>query len=139
VVVCDLDGFKLVNDRFGHPVGNKVLRHIAHRLREQCGSSDYVARMGGDEFVVLISGRAVEELEETIDRMQAVAREAGDTTPEPSTLSMSVGVAIFPEDGVDAETLLAEADRRMYKGKRMRKKDRGSIHVEPPQMTTAAS
>ena len=138
VVVCDLDGFKMVNDRFGHLVGNKVLRHIAHRLREQCGSSDYVARMGGDEFVLLISGRGVEELEETIDRMQAVAREAGDTTPEPSTLSMSVGVAIFPDDGVDAEALLAEADRRMYKGKRMRKKERGGLHVEPPHMTAAA-
>src|ERR1019366_4101144 len=139
VVVCDLDGFKMVNDRFGHLVGNKVLRHIAHRLREQCGSSDYVARMGGDEFVLLISDRGVEELEETIDRMQAVAREAGDTTPEPSTLSMSVGVAIFPDDGVDAEALLAEADRRMYKGKRMRKKERGGLHVEPPHMTAAVS
>jgi diguanylate cyclase (GGDEF)-like protein len=96
--------------------------------------------MGGDEFVVLISGRGVEELEETIDRMRAVAREAGDTTPEPSALSMSVGVAIYPEDGADAESLLAEADRRMYKGKRMRKKERGSIHsIEPPHITAAAS
>ena len=147
VVVCDLDGFKMVNDRFGHLVGNKVLRNIAHGLREQCGPSDYVARMGGDEFVILISGTGVEDLEDTIDRMRAVAQDAGDTTPEPTGLSMSVGVAIYPEDGVDAEALLAEADRRMYKGKRLRKKDRTGVvphdpdppHVEQPPVTVAAS
>jgi len=142
VVVCDLDGFKQVNDRFGHLVGNKVLRSIAHKLREQCGASDYVARMGGDEFVVLISGAGVDDLEETIDRMRAVAREAGDATPEPSALSMSVGVAVYPQDGSDAEALLAEADRRMYKGKRMRKRERGAgvpePAVTPPQVAAAS-
>ena len=122
VVVCDLDGFKQVNDRFGHMAGNKVLRIIANGLREQCGPTDYVARMGGDEFVILIPGGSVEELEDKIDRMRTVARRAGDSTPEPAALSMSVGVATYPEDGSDAEDLLAEADRRMYKSKRMRKK-----------------
>ncbi len=57
VLVCDLDGFKQVNDRFGHLVGNKVLRLIANGLREQCGPPDYAARMGGDEFVLLIPVR----------------------------------------------------------------------------------
>jgi diguanylate cyclase (GGDEF)-like protein/putative nucleotidyltransferase with HDIG domain len=122
VVVCDLDGFKQVNDRFGHMAGNKVLRVIANGLREQCGPTDYVARMGGDEFVILIPGGSVEELEDKIDRMRTVARRAGDSTPEPAALSMSVGVATYPEDGSDGEDLLAEADRRMYKSKRMRKK-----------------
>ena len=60
-----------------------------------------------------------------IDRMRSVAKKAGDSTPEPSALSMSVGIAIFPEDGKDAEDLLAEADRRMYKSKRLRKKGTG--------------
>jgi diguanylate cyclase (GGDEF)-like protein len=78
--------------------------------------------MGGDEFVILIPGGTAEELEVKIDHMRTVARRAGDSTPEPATLSMSVGVATYPEDGSDAEDLLAEADRRMYKSKRMRKK-----------------
>ncbi len=131
VVVCDLDGFKMVNDRFGHLAGNKVLRIIANGLREHCGPVDYVARMGGDEFVLLIPGEAGEELELKIDLLRSVARRAGDSTPEPSPLSMSVGVAIYPDDGDDAEDLLAEADRRMYKSKRLRKKSAQIAPAEP--------
>jgi diguanylate cyclase (GGDEF)-like protein len=138
VIVCDLDGFKQVNDRFGHLAGNKVLRLIANGLREQCGSMDYVARMGGDEFVIL-SSSADEELDARIDRLRNVAKKAGDSTPEPSALSMSVGVAIYPEDGKDAEDLLAEADRRMYKSKRLRKKVAPLLSMETNPLTAAAS
>ncbi len=139
VIVCDLDGFKMVNDRFGHLTGNKVLRLIANGLREHCGPPDYVARMGGDEFVLLIPGANREELDLKIDRMRAVAKRAGDSTPEASALSMSVGVACYPEDGKDAEDLLAEADRRMYKSKRQRKKAGSVVSIEPPHVTVAAS
>jgi diguanylate cyclase (GGDEF)-like protein/putative nucleotidyltransferase with HDIG domain len=139
VIVCDLDGFKLVNDRFGHLTGNKVLRLIANGLREHCGPPDYVARMGGDEFVLLIPGANREELDLKIDRMRAVAKRAGDSTPEPSALSMSVGVACYPDDGKDAEDLLAEADRRMYKSKRLRKKSGSVVSIEPPHATVVAS
>ena len=137
VIVCDLDGFKQINDRFGHMAGNKVLRLIANGLREQCGHTDYVARMGGDEFVILVSGGNDEELDTKIERMRAVARKAGDSTPEPSALSMSVGVATYPDDGKDAEDLLAEADRRMYKSKRLRKKPTPVIAVEAPPVAAA--
>src|SRR6202023_3307204 len=68
VIVCDLDGFKQVNDRFGHMAGNKVLRLIANGLREQCGPTDYVARMGGDEFVILVPGGTEEGLDGKIER-----------------------------------------------------------------------
>jgi GGDEF domain-containing protein len=68
-----------------------------------------------------------------------VAKKAGDSTPEPSALSMSVGVAFYPEDGKDAEGLLAEADRRMYKSKRLRKKSVPVISIESPPVTAAAS
>jgi diguanylate cyclase (GGDEF)-like protein len=139
VVVCDLDGFKLVNDRFGHLTGNKVLRLIANGLRESCSPTDYLARMGGDEFVLLIPGEIGEDLEMKIDRMRTIAKRAGDSTPEPSVLSMSVGVALYPDDGGDAEDLLAEADRRMYKSKRMRKKAAQVIPIENPHATVAAS
>src|SRR5580658_9865156 len=138
VIVCDLDGFKQVNDRFGHIAGNKVLRLIANGLREQCGPPDYVARMGGDEFVLLMPGANAEELELKIDRMRSVAKRAGDSTPEPSMLSMSVGVATYPDDAADAEALLAEADRRMYKSKRLRKKTAPVVTIEPPQVSVAS-
>jgi len=127
VVVADLDGFKQINDRFGHLAGNRVLRIVANGLREYCGPNDYVARLGGDEFVMLIPDTGEDDLELKIERMRSVARKAGEATPEPCALSISVGIANFPEDGTDAEQLLAEADRRMYKGKRQRKKDRASV------------
>jgi diguanylate cyclase (GGDEF)-like protein len=95
--------------------------------------------MGGDEFVLLIPGGTVDELEQTIDRMRLIAKKAGDSTPEPAALSMSVGVASFPEDGSDAEDLLAEADKRMYKSKRLRKKSAAAMAVEPSHVTVAAS
>lgn len=126
VVVCDLDGFKMVNDRFGHLSGNKVLRSIAAGLREVCGPSDYVARMGGDEFVLLIPGDDVDALERKIDAMREVVHRAAEDVQEPIALGISVGVATYPDDGVDAEELLAEADRRMYKNKRLRRKERGA-------------
>ena len=137
VVVADLDGFKQINDRFGHLAGNRVLRVVANGMREFCGPNDYVARLGGDEFVMLIPGAEEEELDRKVERMRSVARKAGESTPEPSVLSISVGIANFPEDGTDAEQLLAEADRRMYKGKRLRKKDRLSVVPLPvPALVT---
>lgn len=144
VVVCDLDGFKQLNDRLGHLAGNKVLRMVADGLRAQCGESDYVARMGGDEFVMLIpmakrDDASIESLESRLERLREVARDAGLATPEPSALSMSVGVAIFPEDGRDAEGLLAEADRRMYKSKRLRRKRVVMLPSERAKAVAAAS
>lgn len=128
VVVADLDGFKGVNDRFGHLAGNDVLRFVANGLREACGATDYLARLGGDEFVVLMPSITESEIEKRIEKMQQVALAGGRVTPEPCALSVSIGIAHFPEDGTDAEQLLAQADRHMYKGKRLRKRDRT---VEP--------
>jgi diguanylate cyclase (GGDEF)-like protein/putative nucleotidyltransferase with HDIG domain len=144
VVVADLDGFKQINDRFGHLAGNRVLRIVANGLREHCGPNDYVARLGGDEFVMLIPSATEEELETKVERMRVVTRKAGEATPEPSVLSISVGIANFPEDGTDAEQLLAEADRRMYKGKRLRKKERASVvlmqhHTHPDSLAEASA
>jgi len=138
VVVCDLDGFKQVNDRFGHLAGNKVLRLVANGLRELCGPPDYVARMGGDEFVLLIQNSGEHELDHRMERMRAVAKRAGDSTPEPSALSMSFGVALYPDDGADAEYLLAEADRRMYKSKRQRKKSVMAVSIESAPVSIAS-
>jgi diguanylate cyclase (GGDEF)-like protein/putative nucleotidyltransferase with HDIG domain len=114
VLVCDLDGFKQVNDRFGHLKGNEVLRHVANGLREACRGSDYLARMGGDEFVLVLPDLKEDIGPSYVDRLRGVALEAGWAICGEECLSMSIGAAIYPRDGGDAEQLFAEADRRMY-------------------------
>ena len=127
VMVSDMDGFKQINDRFGHLEGNRVLRLFAQALKDSCREYDYVARMGGDEFVVIAPG---------LGRRYRREKSRANAGPWPGTpetkcadeeiLSLSVGRAVFPEDGNDAEQLLAEADRRMYleKQKQLAYKDR---------------
>jgi len=114
VMVADLDGFKQINDRFGHLEGNRVLRLFAQALKETSREYDYVARMGGDEFVVIAPGLTAEAFARKTEQMRDLAKQAGiDVCNEP-ILSLSVGKAIYPEDGIDAEKILSEADKRMY-------------------------
>jgi len=114
VLVCDLDGFKQVNDRFGHLEGNKVLKLVAAGLQQNCREYDYVARMGGDEFVLVLSAFRQEDFHDKLKRLENVAVQAGIQVCGEPLLAISVGAAFFPGDGNDAESLLAEADRRMY-------------------------
>ena len=132
VLVCDVDGFKQVNDRFGHLEGNKVLRYVADVLRENCREYDYVARMGGDEFVILMPGSDREAVFRRIAEFQSIACDAAGTAPGVGVVTLSVGEAFYPDDGSDAEQLLAEADRRMYKSKHLNKTGRrNGIHLLP--------
>ncbi|HEY7404742.1 MAG TPA: HD domain-containing phosphohydrolase [Candidatus Angelobacter sp.] len=114
VMVCDLDGFKKINDRFGHIEGNRILRHFAETLQGSCREYDYVARMGGDEFVIVAPGLSASAAEARGICLSQLAGNAGREICGVEWLSLSVGCAIYPDDGVDAEKLLAEADRRMY-------------------------
>src|SRR5580658_1562371 len=132
VLVCDVDGFKLVNDRFGHLEGNKVLRYVADVLRENCREYDYVARMGGDEFVILLPGSDREAVYRRIAEFQSIDCDASGTVGVAGVVNLSVGEALYPDDGSDAEQLLAEADRRMYKSKHLNKAGRGNrMHLMP--------
>jgi diguanylate cyclase (GGDEF)-like protein/putative nucleotidyltransferase with HDIG domain len=128
VMVSDMDGFKQINDRFGHLEGNRVLRLFAQALKDSCREYDYVARMGGDEFVVVAPGLPADAAGKKSAQLQALARQAGAEVCGEEILSLSVGRAVYPEDGEDAEHLLAEADRRMYleKQKQLAYKDRRS-------------
>ena len=117
VMVCDLDGFKQINDRFGHLEGNKVLRIFADFMKAVCREYDYVARMGGDEFVIVAPGLTPKAAEEKAAHLLSLAREAGRQVCGHNFLSLSIGCAFYPDAGSDAEQLLTEADRRMYSQK----------------------
>jgi diguanylate cyclase (GGDEF)-like protein/putative nucleotidyltransferase with HDIG domain len=127
VVVCDLDGFKQVNDHLGHLEGNRLLKMVAETLRGQCREYDYVARMGGDEFVLLLPGSGGHSIQQRLDELRRIAIE---TTIPNHTVSMSIGAVSYPEDGSDAEELLAAADKRMYSAKQARRKS--NVVAFPP-------
>ena len=77
VLVCDMNGFKQVNDKYGHLEGNRVLHSVAQKLKECCREYDYVARMGGDEFVLVLPGLQPDQLAQKIQRLKAITAEAG--------------------------------------------------------------
>ena len=114
LMVCDIDGFKQVNDSFGHLEGDRLLREFSTRLKDACRGYDYVARMGGDEFVVTAPGLTPEGAIERCSRLNTIAVESGRHVCGRDIISLSVGTAFCPVDGFDVEKLLAEADRRMY-------------------------
>jgi diguanylate cyclase (GGDEF)-like protein/putative nucleotidyltransferase with HDIG domain len=121
VLVCDMNGFKKVNDKYGHLEGNRLLHSVAKKLKESCREYDYVARMGGDEFVLVLPGLQPDQLLQKMERLKAITADAGREIFEQETLSLSIGHSMFPEDGVDADRLLSEADRRMYIAKQREK------------------
>jgi len=98
VMVCDIDGLKKINDSFGHLEGDKLLREFSMRLKEACRGYDYVARMGGDEFVVTAPGLTPEAALEKASRLNQAAIEAGRYTCGKDVVSLSVGTAFCPED-----------------------------------------
>ncbi|MFC5301980.1 diguanylate cyclase [Azospira restricta] len=120
VLLIDLDGFKTVNDTLGHDAGDQLLLAVARRLRDSVRSADTVARIGGDEFVVLIEecgdADAVKALAEKIVAAlrRPVVLDDGEVT-----IGASVGIARWPEHGEGAEALLRAADQAMYSAKRI--------------------
>jgi diguanylate cyclase (GGDEF)-like protein/putative nucleotidyltransferase with HDIG domain len=119
VMVCDLDNFKQINDLYGHLEGDNLLKDFAGHLKESCRGYDYVARMGGDEFVIVAPGMNPEAASEKSSRLNQLAIEAGRKIAGRNLVALSVGTAFCPQDGFDVERLLAEADRRMYSMKQV--------------------
>jgi diguanylate cyclase (GGDEF)-like protein len=117
VLVLDLDGFKQVNDRFGHLEGNRTLKHVAMALRTACREYDFVARMGGDEFVVILPGISRGGLNAKAAAICEMVEAVGRQVLDDGILGLSVGEAWFGEDGTDVEQLLSKADQRMYQVK----------------------
>lgn len=129
VMVCDLDRFKEVNDRFGHSAGNRVLQAFAAGLRKINRDYDVTARFGGDEFVLVLPGMQADTVGDKILALSALASEVGWSVCGENIISASVGVASRPDDGVTADELLAEADRRMYANKNSLKLKRPIVRV----------
>jgi diguanylate cyclase (GGDEF)-like protein len=117
VMVCDLNGFKQVNDRYGHQSGDKVLKMFADSVREVCREYDYAARMGGDEFVIVAPNMPPASVTDRAMFLSALATEAGRAVCGADILSLSLGAAFYPVDGTTAEELLAAADKNMYSAK----------------------
>jgi diguanylate cyclase (GGDEF)-like protein len=118
VLFLDLDGFKHINDSLGHAIGDKLLQSVAKRLVKCVRGSDSVSRQGGDEFVVLLSEmEKAEDASHTAKRILHSVAEAHPIELHDLHVSTSIGVSIYPDDGLDAETLIKNADTAMYQAK----------------------
>jgi len=134
IMFLDLDGFTMINDSLGHALGDQLLKEVSKRLVNTIRKSDVVARIGGDEFVIMI------ENEENIEAIKLVAEKVLNSFNEPYKLNgqecfvtTSIGVAVYPTDGENAETLLKNADIAMYKAK---EKGRNNCRFCTPFMKT---
>jgi diguanylate cyclase (GGDEF)-like protein/putative nucleotidyltransferase with HDIG domain len=135
VMVCDLDNFKQINDLYGHLEGDNLLKAFAANLKEICRGYDYVARMGGDEFVIVAPGLNQEAANDKASRLHQLAVESGRKVSGRDLVGLSVGTAFCPDDSFDVERLLAEADRRMYSMKKLHHSEPAPNH--DPNSTVA--
>jgi len=118
LLFCDLDGLKPINDRFGHDAGDEAIRAAATVLRETFRASDIVARMGGDEFVVLFSDVANGGTDRAMSRLREGVENFNASSGRPWELSISVGLSILDAaSGMSVDDAMAEADNRMYAAK----------------------
>jgi diguanylate cyclase (GGDEF)-like protein/PAS domain S-box-containing protein len=136
VMFLDLDRFKVVNDTLGHSIGDELLKAVAMRLQASLREEDSIARIGGDEFTVLLADL------KTIDDAPKIAQKVLDTIAQPLHidgtelfLTTSIGIALFPSDGDTAEALLANADHAMYRAKDA---GRNSYQMFTPAMNSRA-
>jgi diguanylate cyclase (GGDEF)-like protein len=128
LVYIDLDRFKQINDQHGHNVGDRYLQEVSSRLRHQLRSHDILARIGGDEFAILIPNlQTAEELSEIVIRLETCFTTSFSLEKCEVKGSASIGSALFPQDGTTAEALLESADTRMYEIKRQRRQ--GPIRI----------
>jgi len=118
VLFLDLDGFKHINDSLGHLVGDKLLQSVAGRLRQHVRNPDTVSRQGGDEFVLLLQEvRGPEDVAVTARRVLKAVSEAHSIDQHDLFVTASIGVSMYPDDGLDANTLMKNADTAMYQAK----------------------
>ena len=120
VMFLDIDHFKTINDSLGHAGGDAVLREFARRLLDSVRITDTVARLAGDEFVLLLEGVTnLADLDTLADKVVASIRPAFDVAGMPKAITTSAGIAVYDGSGIDAPSLLAQADRALYRAKQL--------------------
>ncbi|HEX6736604.1 MAG TPA: EAL domain-containing protein [Azonexus sp.] len=133
LAVCylDLDGFKPVNDLYGHAVGDRLLIEVAQRLKTCVRAGDTVSRLGGDEFVLLFCGLGdIRESDHAIARVISTLTHPFAIAGHSIQISASIGVTLYPQDGADSDTLLRHADQAMYAAKQS---GRNRFHLFDPE------
>ncbi len=127
VLLCDIDEFRRVNELFGRPTGDELLKLVANILRNNSRSVDYVARAGGDEFVLLLAAARPEELAGKIESLDRLVANACRGLCGEESSGLAVGVACFPENGADAESLMAFAEQALARAKEARRASRNVV------------
>jgi diguanylate cyclase (GGDEF)-like protein len=126
LMALDLDGFKQVNDRFGHPAGDEILREVARSMERAVRDQDTVVRVGGDEFCVLVPETTWQEADRMAERLR---RSVSGAVGGLDALSVSVGYAVFPDEGWTAEHLISRADQAGIESKRRSRAKRSGLRA----------
>jgi diguanylate cyclase (GGDEF)-like protein len=140
LVLLDIDHFKKLNDTFGHPAGDAVLRHTAHVVEQHLRRADEASRFGGEEFALILPGtdeagalRLAERVRGGVEKAQLVFEGAR------LSVTVSLGVAVWPSDGQHEETLLAAADRALYAAKQAGRNRVAAASSLPPASPPSVS
>ena len=122
LIIMDLDHFKQVNDRHGHPMGDLVLRQVAEQLRKRLRRTDVVGRLGGEEFGAILPGDGLTEVAVVAEKLRRAVEELtpirGGMSSNPTPVTLSLGGTSLSADVVDAELLVSCADQALYEAKR---------------------
>jgi diguanylate cyclase (GGDEF)-like protein/PAS domain S-box-containing protein len=136
VLFLDMDGFKHINDSLGHTAGDRLLQCIANRLRDGVRAPDTVSRQGGDEFIVLLQGiKLPEDAAVAAKRLLTAVAETHTLGQHILHITTSIGISLYPDDGLNAETLIKNADTAMYQAK---ENGRQSFQFFRPEMNVRA-
>ena len=122
-VFVDLNDFKPINDRFGHKIGDRVLRKVADRLRDEVRIGDTVSRWAGDEFALIVEEATPETVDQLIERLREQIAEPFEADGLPLAVTAAFGAAYYPAEASSSALLLELADRRMYEDKQRQKRN----------------
>jgi diguanylate cyclase (GGDEF)-like protein len=117
VIMVGIDNFKKINNTLGHEYGNMILKKISDRLSKIADENHFVSRLGGDEFLILVRNESKQELFRCINFIKNLFQEGFVIENKENHIKASIGVALFPDDGIEAEKIIANADTAMYKAK----------------------